>query len=72
MESGPIKDHYRSGRGHFLVHLARTGWTIVVAVIAVVAGIATLNLIVTGSGKAVLNRHFAPWMACFTRLTRQG
>jgi len=62
----------QGGRGHFLVHHARTSWMLASALMAVVAGIATLNLILTDSGMAILNHHLGPLMAHLSRLNRQG
>ena len=42
---------------------------VVGAAVAVVAGFATLNLLLADNGMAVLNEHAAPFLS---RITRQG
>jgi len=51
-------------------HYARIGWTLVNAVIAVIAGISTLNLAVANTGMATLNEVASPLMQQFARLGR--
>lgn len=54
------------------VHCARTTWTLVNAVIAVVAGISTLNMAVANAGLATLNELASPIIQQFARLSRQA
>jgi hypothetical protein len=65
-------EQYCSGRGRFVLHHARTGWMLLSAMVAVIAGVVTLNLILTDSGMAILNHHLSPLMSHVTRLTRQA
>jgi hypothetical protein len=53
-------------------HYARTAWTLVNAVIAVVAGISTLNLAIANTGMATLNEAASPFMQQFARMGRQA
>ncbi|HWR14288.1 MAG TPA: hypothetical protein VN577_05645 [Terriglobales bacterium] len=53
-------------------HGARTAWTLASAVIAVVAGISTLNMAVADIGMATLNEIASPWVQQIARLTRQA
>jgi hypothetical protein len=53
-------------------HYARTMWTLCNAVIAVVAGISTLNMAVANTGMATLNEVASPFMQQFARLGRQA
>jgi hypothetical protein len=53
-------------------HYARIGWTLVNAVIAVIAGISTLNMAVANTGMATLNEVASPLMQQFARLGRQA
>lgn len=55
-----------------VTHHARIAWMLVGATVAVVAGFATLNLILADNGMAVLHEHAAPLLPFLSRLTRQG
>ena len=55
-----------------VTHHARTAWMLVGAAVAVVAGFATLNLLLADNGLAVLNEHATPYLPFLSRLTRQG
>ena len=60
-----------SGRGTLLMHYARTVGTGVWAMIAVVAGLSTLNMAVAESGLLTLNEMFEPVLQ-FVGIGRQG
>ena len=55
-----------------LTQYVHTAWMVVVAVVAVVVGFSTLNMMLADSGLAVLNEHAAPVMTFCARLTRQA
>jgi hypothetical protein len=57
------------GRGRLATHYAHTGWRLLGAAAAVVAGFSTLNMTLADSGLVVLQEHTAP---LFSRFTRQG
>jgi len=61
-----------SGTGNALTQMARTVWMLLHAMLAVVVGFATLNMVLADSGMAVLNEHSAIFTAFVGRLTRQG
>jgi uncharacterized membrane protein len=58
------------GRLMMAGHYLRTSWALVNAVVAVVAGLSTLNMAVANSGMATLNQATAPLWQQF-RSTRQ-
>jgi hypothetical protein len=60
------------GRFAQIGHYARTTWTLCNAVIAVVAGVSTLNMAVANTGMATLNEVASPVMQQFTRFGRQA
>ncbi|MGZ4787668.1 MAG: hypothetical protein ACXVZX_04055 [Terriglobales bacterium] len=61
-----------SGRGNVIGHCARTLWMLLGAMLAVVVGFATVNMVLADSGFAVLNEHSPMLTAFLTRMTRQG
>jgi hypothetical protein len=61
-----------SGRGSVMAHYVRALWTVAGAVVAVVAGISTLNMAVADAGLATLNEFAAPVMAQMARMGRQA
>jgi hypothetical protein len=61
-----------AGRGNVVTHSVRMGWMLLSAMLAVVVGFATLNMILADSGMAVLNEHSALFTAFVARLTKQG
>lgn len=67
-----ITSEREAKRGAAFTHYAHTGWQLLSATVAVVAGFSTLNMTLADSGLAVLNEHAAPLFTVFTRLTRQG
>jgi hypothetical protein len=71
--SSEIKTLQQSG-GRFaqVGHYARTTWTLCNAVIAVVAGVSTLNMAVANTGMATLNHVTSPLLQQFARLGRQA
>ena len=60
------------GRFAQLGHYAWTTWTLCNAVVAVVAGVSTLNMAVANTGMATLNEVASPFMQQFARLGRQA
>jgi hypothetical protein len=61
-----------SGRISQVGHYARTTWTLAIAVIAVIAGITTLNMVVANLGVATLNEIASPFMQQLARMGRQA
>jgi hypothetical protein len=53
-------------------HYARTTWTLALAVIAMIAGISTLNMLVANMGVAALHEVASPIMQQLARFGRQG
>jgi hypothetical protein len=53
-------------------HYARTTWSLVNAVIAIIAGITTLNMIVANSGIATVNEVASPILQQFARIGREA
>ncbi len=51
---------------------ARIGWTLTIAVIAVIAGISTLNMVVANFGVATLHEVASPFMQQLARIGRQA
>ena len=60
------------GSGNVLTHFFRTLWMLLAAMLAVVVGFATLNMVLADSGFAVLNEHSPILTALFARVTRQA
>jgi hypothetical protein len=52
-------------------YYARMIWTLTIAVIAVIAGITTLNMVVANLGVATLNEVASPFMQQLARMGRQ-
>jgi hypothetical protein len=61
-----------SGRVAQAAQYARTGWTLANAVVAIVAGISTLNLAVAHIGVATLNDVASPFVQQLVRVGRQA
>ena len=61
-----------AGRIGQAVEYARTGWTVALAVVAVIGGISTLNLAIAHLGMATLNDVASPFMQQFARLGREA
>jgi hypothetical protein len=61
-----------SGRFAKVGHYTRTVWTLGNAVIAVIAGLSTLNIAVANTGMATLNEAASPFLQHFARLGRQA
>jgi hypothetical protein len=61
-----------SGRAAQAAQYARIGWTLANAVVAIVAGISTLNLAVAHLGMAALNEVASPFMQQLARIGRQA
>jgi hypothetical protein len=59
------------GFSNVVVHFIRTVWMLLGAMLAVVVGFATLNMVLADSGFAVLNEHSPMLTAIMTRITRQ-
>ncbi len=51
---------------------ARTGWTVAMAVVAVIGGISTLNMTIAHLGMATLNEVASPFMEQLARLGREA
>lgn len=60
-----------TGRMAQAAEYARTGWTITLAVIAVIGGISTLNMTIAHLGMATLNEVASPFMQQVARLGRE-
>ena len=52
-------------------HYARVGWTLLNAVIAVIAGISTLNMAVANTGMATINEFASPLMQQLAQMGRE-
>jgi len=61
-----------TGRIAHAAEYARTGWTIALALIAVIGGISTLNLTIAHLGMATLNDVASPFMQQLVRLGREA
>ena len=61
-----------TGRLMIAGHYLRTSWALVNAVIAVVAGLSTLNMPVADAGMATINQVASPLMQQFARMGRQA
>jgi len=53
-------------------HYARTTWSLANAVIAIIAGISTLNMVVAHIGISTVNEFASPILQQFARLGRQA
>jgi hypothetical protein len=69
METAIMTERQARGRARLATHYAHTGWRLLSATAAVLAGFSTLNMTLADSGIAVLQEHTAP---LFSRFTRQG
>jgi hypothetical protein len=58
--------------GGRIAQAGRIGWTLAIAVIAVVAGISTLNMVVANFGVATLHEVASPFMQQLARIGRQA
>jgi hypothetical protein len=67
-----ITTEEQAGRRGRATHYACTGWRLLSATAAVVAGFSTLNVTLADSGFAMLQEHTAPLTSILARLTRQG
>jgi len=61
-----------SAANNVVVHLIRTVWMLLAAMLAIVVGFATLNMVLADSGFAVVNEHSPMLTAFLTRMTRQA
>ena len=59
-------------RGNALTHFVGTIWMVLTAMLSVIVGFATLNMVLADSGFAVLNEHSPMLMALVARVTRQA
>ncbi len=55
-----------------MAYCARTGWTVTLAVIAVIGGISTLNMTIAHLGMATLNEVASPFVQQLARLGREA
>jgi hypothetical protein len=60
------------GRCAQLGHYTRTAWTLFHAVIAVIAGVSTLNMAVANTGMATLSEVASSFQQQFARFGRQA
>ncbi len=61
-----------TGRIGQAAEYARTGWTVTMALIAVIGGISTLNMTIANLGMATLNDVASPFMQQLARLGREA
>ncbi len=61
-----------TGRMTQAAYWARTGWTVALAVVAVIGGISTLNMPIAHLGMATLNEVASPFMQHLARLGREA
>jgi hypothetical protein len=67
-----ITTEQQAGRRGRATHYAYTGWRLLSATAAVVAGFSTLNMTLADSGLAMLQEHTAPITSMLARFTRHG
>ncbi len=60
------------GWANLVVHFVRMVWMLMTAMLAVAVGFATLNMVLTDSGFAVLSEHSPMLTAFLARVTRQA
>jgi hypothetical protein len=72
MEMAMMTEERAGGHTRLATHYAHTGFRLLGAAAAVVAGFSTLNMTLADSGFAVLQEHTAPLASMFSRFMRQG
>jgi len=72
--TNPISPFLQQSSGHAAqaACYARTGWTVTMALIAVIGGISTLNMVVAHLGVATLNDVASPFLQQLARFGRQA
>ena len=61
-----------TGRMTQAAYCVRTGWTVALAVVAVIGGISTLNMPIAHLGMATLNEVASPFMQQLARIGREA